>query len=198
MFLLLSGQPKPQSCWQIKLTITFPYTFIGTFKIIIYLHCLFFQLLRLCKKLSQDMWFKTIATYSLFMNLQLGQMLARRAPLNSTLVSAVMLRLFKSLLTLMSGWQWVSRWDNEHEQLDMVSLGGLSLLTARGLGSKTKHLETQRTEEKRGEREALPSVQFSSVTQSCLTHMPSLRSHTASLLAHSTFCSLEWDLMWEI
>lgn len=111
----LTWAPMVQSCWHIKLTITFPYTFIGTFKIIIYLHCLLFQLLRLCKKLSQDMWFKTIATYSLFMNLQLGQMLARRAPLNSTLVSAVMLRLFKSLLTLMSGWQWVSRWDNEHE-----------------------------------------------------------------------------------
>ena len=162
MFCLLSGHPRSQSCWHIKLTITFPYIFIGTFKIMIYLHCLLLQLLKLCKKLSQDTWFKTIATYTLFMNLQFGQMLARRALLNSTLVSAVMLRLFKSLLTLMSGWQWVSRWDNEHEQLDMVSLGGLSLLTARGLGSKTKHLETQRTERKREARGRL-YLQFSSV-----------------------------------
>ena len=63
MFCLLSGHPRTQSCGHIKLTITFHYTFIGTFKIMIYLYCLLLQLLRLCKKLSQDMWLKTIATY---------------------------------------------------------------------------------------------------------------------------------------
>lgn len=153
------------------------------------LHCLLLPLLRLCEKLSQDMWLKTIATYIVFINLKFVQMLARCTPLNSTLASAGMLRLFKSLLTHMSGWQWVSCWDYEQEQLHIVSLGGLSFLTAHGLGSKTKHLESQRTERKREGRER-DYLRF--------PYMPSHRSHTASLLEHSTFCSPEWDLMGEI
>ena len=67
------------------------------------LHCLLLLLLRPCEKLSQDMWIKTIATHTVFINLKFVQMLARGTPLTPTLALAGILRFFKSLLTHMSG-----------------------------------------------------------------------------------------------
>lgn len=55
-----------------------------------------------------------------------------------------MLRLSEALLTHMSGGQRVPSWDSHLEQLHMVSLGGLGSLTAWGLASQGKHLETQK------------------------------------------------------
>lgn len=86
-----------------EIKVTLPHIFIDTFSFTIYSHCLLFQLLRQCNKLSQNVWIKTMATFILFIHLLFEQALARRPLLN--LASAVMLRLPEALLTHVSGCQ---------------------------------------------------------------------------------------------